>query len=105
LGAFCNEAGNLCLRKTVWWAREDSNLQPSGYERATLPGKVNDYWRFQAGPAAFVRIWLPRFIGHLLVGGSSPPNWRTQSMSNRSLQQNSLLTGKLTGKIAKLGLT
>ena len=29
--------------------------------------------------------------------------WRTQSISNASQQQNSLLTGKLTGKIAKLG--
>jgi hypothetical protein len=28
--------------------------------------------------------------------------WRTQSMSNASQQQNSLLTGKLTGKNAKL---
>jgi hypothetical protein len=26
----------------VWWGREDSNLQPSGYERATLPEKVGN---------------------------------------------------------------
>ena len=24
-----------------WWAREDSNLQPSGYERAHSTGKFN----------------------------------------------------------------
>jgi hypothetical protein len=55
------------LRKTVWWAREDSNLQPSGYERATLPGKISDYWHFCAGPMKFVRVWLRRIIGYLLV--------------------------------------
>ena len=27
---------NLSLRRTVWWAREDSNLQPSGYEPLAL---------------------------------------------------------------------
>jgi hypothetical protein len=37
----------------------------------------------------------------LLVGSSSPFSWRTQSMSNASQQQNSLLTGKLTGKSEK----
>jgi hypothetical protein len=31
-----NEPGNPSLRKTVWWAREDSNLQPSGYEPLAL---------------------------------------------------------------------
>jgi hypothetical protein len=35
-GAFRNEPGNLCLRKNAWWAREDSNLQPSGYEPLAL---------------------------------------------------------------------
>ena len=35
-GLFANEPGNLCLRKTAWWAREDSNLQPSGYEPLAL---------------------------------------------------------------------
>ena len=35
-GAIRNEPGNLCLRKTSWWAREDSNLQPSGYEPLAL---------------------------------------------------------------------
>ena len=47
-GAFRNEPGNLCLRKTVWW--------------------------------------------------------RTQSISNPSQHPTSLLTGKLTGKIAKSGI-
>ena len=28
--------GNLRLRETAWWAREDSNLQPDRYERSAL---------------------------------------------------------------------
>jgi hypothetical protein len=28
--------GNLQVRKTAWWAREDSNLQPERYERSAL---------------------------------------------------------------------
>ena len=47
----------------MWWAREDSNLQPSGYERAELAGKASDYWHFRARPVVSVRIWLR----HLLV--------------------------------------
>jgi hypothetical protein len=27
-----SELGNLCLRKTPWWAREDSNLKPNDYD-------------------------------------------------------------------------
>jgi hypothetical protein len=27
-GAIRNEPGNLCLRETAWWAREDSNYVP-----------------------------------------------------------------------------
>jgi hypothetical protein len=56
-----------CLRRNLWWAREDSNLQPSGYERATLPEKVSAYWHFRARSVTSVRVWLRRFIGHLLV--------------------------------------
>src|ERR1700722_16625660 len=74
------------MRKTraiSWWAREDSNLQPSGYERATLPGKVSVYWHFRAVSMMFVRDWLRRIIGYPLVGGvprsSNPANWQTQS--------------------------
>ena len=29
-------SGNLCKRRTAWWAREDSNLQPDRYERSAL---------------------------------------------------------------------
>ena len=29
--SFTVSSGNLSSRKTAWWAREDSNLQPSGY--------------------------------------------------------------------------
>jgi hypothetical protein len=48
-------------------ARRD-NLQPSGYERATLPEKVSDYRRFRARSLMNVRVWLRRFFGHSLVG-------------------------------------
>jgi hypothetical protein len=54
-----------------WWAREDSNLQPSGYERATLTEKSSVYWRFRACSATNVLVWLRRFIGYLLVGTAS----------------------------------
>ena len=30
-GAILTELGNLCLRKTAWWAWEDSNLRPNDY--------------------------------------------------------------------------
>jgi len=32
--------GNLLKRRSAWWAREDSNLQPDRYERASVPGKA-----------------------------------------------------------------
>ena len=56
------------INKNTWWAREDSNLQPSGYERATFTGKINKYWHFRARSLTNVRVWLRRFIGYLLVG-------------------------------------
>ena len=58
----------------MWWAREDSNLQPSGYERVTLTGIINDYWHFRARSPTFVPVWLRRIIGYLLVGrwGAAP---------------------------------
>jgi hypothetical protein len=67
-GVIRTEPGNLRLRETAWWGWEDSNLQPSGYERRTLPEKVGDYWHFRAGSVTFVRVWLRRIIGYLLVG-------------------------------------
>ena len=36
LRAFVVSSGNLRVRGTAWWAREDSNLQPSGYEPLAL---------------------------------------------------------------------
>ena len=51
-----------------WWAREDSNLQPSGYERPTLSGKFSKNRHFCRRSCAFVHVWLRRFIGYLLVG-------------------------------------
>jgi len=56
------------INKNAWWAREDSNLQPSGYERATFTAITSKYWHFRAGSATNVRVWLRRFIGYLLVG-------------------------------------
>jgi hypothetical protein len=34
------------LRGTAWWARQDSNLQPSGYERVGFTGKPDKYGHF-----------------------------------------------------------
>jgi|tagenome__1003787_1003787.scaffolds.fasta_scaffold13036950_1 hypothetical protein len=34
--------GNLPVRKTAWWAREDSNLQPDRYERRGFAGKADE---------------------------------------------------------------
>ena len=50
------------------------NLQPSGYERVTLTGIINDYWHFRARSPTFVPVWLRRIIGYLLVGrwGAAP---------------------------------
>jgi hypothetical protein len=42
--------GNRAVRRSAWWAREDSNLQPSGYERHTLVGKISNYWPICAYP-------------------------------------------------------
>jgi hypothetical protein len=89
----------------AWWAREDSNLQPSGYERATLPEKVSDYWHFRAGSATFVRVWLRRIIGYLLVGpGTSlraPKEHRPDSNlgQTRSMGERPLHTGEVVGSI------
>jgi hypothetical protein len=64
----CTLATNhdLCLCKAAWWAREDSNLQPSGYERRNLIGKFNNDQCFCARPR-LVLVWLRRFIGLSLV--------------------------------------
>ena len=55
------------LRRSAWWARQDSNLQPSGYERVGFTGKPakNRHFRPRLGP--LVRVWLRRSIGYLLV--------------------------------------
>ena len=33
---FPTKPGSLCSSRSAWWAREDSNLQPSGYEPPAL---------------------------------------------------------------------
>ena len=96
-----------------WWARKDSNLQPSGYERATLPGKVSNYWHFRARLVTSVRVWLPRFIGYPLVEHESQqsriPRFDADSVPDDPVYLepvsalNSLITGKNTGNFAKLG--
>jgi hypothetical protein len=68
LGAPEKRHGEAAKKPMIaWWAREDSSLQPSGYERATIPDKVNEYQHFRARSVTNVRIWLRRFIGYLLV--------------------------------------
>jgi hypothetical protein len=49
--------------KFRWWAREDSNLQPSGYERPSLSGKTNNNRHLCARSRAFVHVWLRPIIG------------------------------------------
>jgi Phage integrase family len=50
-----------------WWAREDSNLQPSGYERRNCIGKISKNLHFCARSLTFVLGWLRRIIGYSLV--------------------------------------
>jgi hypothetical protein len=66
-GLFGAAPGNLCSAASDWWAREDSNLQPSGYERRYCTGKINDSRHFCARSWTFARVWLRRFIGYSLV--------------------------------------
>jgi hypothetical protein len=56
------------LRRTAWWGWQDSNLQPSGYERVEFIGKPAKYCRFCRRSGPFVHVWLRRFIGYSLVG-------------------------------------
>ncbi len=56
------------INKNAWWAREDSNHQPSGYERATFTAITSKYWHFRSRSSTNVRVWLRRFIGYPLVG-------------------------------------
>jgi len=51
-----------------WWARQDSNLQPSGYERAELNRKRHKINRLRIRLIAFSAVRKPRFIGYSLVG-------------------------------------
>jgi hypothetical protein len=57
---------------TFWWAREDSNLQPSGHEHPTLFGKADKNRHFRQRSATFVHPRLRRFIGYLLVERQCP---------------------------------
>jgi len=51
----------------AWWGWEDSNLQPSGYERVNFTGNAGNFWYFCARSRPFVLVWLRRFIGLPLV--------------------------------------
>jgi hypothetical protein len=63
------------LRGTAWWARQDSNLQPSGYERVGFTGKPNKYGHFCSCSGPLVHVWLRRSIGYSLVGIPHPSRW------------------------------
>ena len=52
---------------------EDSNLQPSGYERPNRAGNLSNNRYFCARSLTFVRVWLRRFIGYPLVGREAAP--------------------------------
>jgi hypothetical protein len=60
-----------------WWAREDSNLQPSGYERGAVSEISSIYGHFRARSRASVHVCSRRFIGQSLrarneFGGGVP---------------------------------
>ena len=60
---------SVCCNSTI---KAKANLRPSGYERATLPEKVSNYWHSHARSGTSVRVWLRRFIGYPLVGSEIP---------------------------------
>jgi hypothetical protein len=64
---YSDGARNPELRRTAWWARQDSNLQPSGYERVGFIEKAAKYRRFCTRSAPSVRVWLLCSIGYSLV--------------------------------------
>jgi hypothetical protein len=64
-------ARNPELRRNAWWARQDSNLQPSGYERVGFTGKPAKNRHFRSRLTASVLVWLRRSIGYLLVALSA----------------------------------
>ena len=65
---FRRPSGNLRTRRTAWWAREDSNLQPDRYERSALTIELRARTAFLSMRAADAQR------RHLLLGlnGHSP---------------------------------
>jgi hypothetical protein len=85
-----------------WWAREDSNPQPSGYERPNCAGKFSNIRRFRARSLTFVLVWLRRFIGPSLVEHSQKHQRFVRVCTNRRrhvLRGRSLHTGEVVGSI------
>jgi hypothetical protein len=68
LGAGLQGPGNLCECRNAWWAREDSNLQPSGYEHPNFTRKFNQIRYFRSYSPSRVLVRLLRSIGYSLVG-------------------------------------
>ena len=66
-GLVAEKPGNLHWNESAWWAREDSNLQPSGYERGVVSEKSSIYRPFRAHSHASVHVCSRRFIGQPLV--------------------------------------
>ena len=67
---FLVEVGKYCTADCAKRAHA-TFLQPSSYERPTLSGKFNKNRDFWQRPATFVRDWVRRFIGYLLVESQS----------------------------------
>jgi hypothetical protein len=65
-GAFRTEPGNLRLRRTAWWAREDSNWEPASTRCHISNGRKD--WTSVANGAS---VSLP-FTGRLALPGSCP---------------------------------
>jgi hypothetical protein len=65
--AECETGGLGYVIDFKWWARQDSNLQPSSYERVEYSEKSAKNRYFRTQPNALVVIWFGGFIGYSLV--------------------------------------
>src|SRR5215471_15607428 len=81
LPAPSQKLGNIKRKIFWWWAREDSNLQPSGYEPLALTIELrapkSTRAKGQAVSTILYRIVLPNLAGSIKI----PPVRRTDSCS------------------------
>src|SRR5690242_16762181 len=69
----------------MWWARQDSNLQPDRYERRTLSGNSSKISVSRSRPFAFVHVCsrgFCRIIGGVTAAAATLGHWLHQSDRN-----------------------